>query len=484
MPLGQGIFLAVLGVLFVALVLYVFVLRPRRQRRLPPLRREERPREVEAPIEVAEPEVEAPLSAEVEAPEEAPPRPPPRPEPDRRRESEAEFRRREAEERRRRAEAERQLREERIAEERRKEAEERRRREEEARKRREEEERRRAEEEARRKAEEEARRKAEEEEARRKEEEDSRRRERLRRLREGLGKTRHEGFVGKLGTLLGRRAIDEELLGDLEEIMLTADIGVKTAESLFSRVKEALSRHELGDPAAVFQCLKSEARKILDVGKPPVDPDSARPYVVMVIGVNGSGKTTTIGKMAAKHIARGRKVVLAAGDTFRAAAAEQLQIWADRVGATMVRGQEGADPSSVIYNAIMEAKSRGMDVVIADTAGRLQTKVPLMEELKKIRRVIGKAAEGGPHEVLLVLDATNGQNAISQAKLFGEAVEVSGIALTKLDGTAKGGVILGICDELKIPVRYIGIGESVEDLREFDPDDFLEALFEIRDEAA
>ena len=287
--------------------------------------------------------------------------------------------------------------------------------------------------------------------------------------------------MGRIGGLLGRKALDDQLVADLEEIMFTADIGVKTAESLFSRVREGLSRKELHDPAAVFKCLRDEASRILASAPPPPPPSSAKPYVIMVVGVNGSGKTTTIGKLAAQYRAAGRSVVLGAGDTFRAAAAEQLSVWADRVGVPVVRTHEGADPSSVLFEAVNEGKRLGADVVIADTAGRLQTKAPLMEELRKIHRVLGKGAEGAPHEVLLVLDSTNGQNAISQAKLFNEALAVTGIVMTKLDGTAKGGVILGIVDELKIPVRYIGIGESVEDLRPFNKEDFLDALFEIRE---
>ena len=200
--------------------------------------------------------------------------------------------------------------------------------------------------------------------------------------------------------------------------------------------------------------------------------------MLLVIGVNGSGKTTTIGKLAAKLIADGQKVLLGAGDTFRAAAAEQLEIWANRVGATLVRGKEGADPSSVLFDAVKRARAEGFDVVIADTAGRLHTKTDLMEELQKVRRVIGKAADGAPHETWLVIDATSGQNAIAQAQIFTQAMSVSGIVLTKLDGTAKGGVILGIADQLRIPVRYIGIGERVDDLREFDAEEFVDALYQ------
>ena len=210
----------------------------------------------------------------------------------------------------------------------------------------------------------------------------------------------------------------------------------------------------------------------------PVAWGSAKPFVLLVIGVNGSGKTTTIGKLAALLSAQGKKVILGAGDTFRAAAAEQLEIWGKRTGAPVVRGKEGADPSSVLFDAIKRATNEGFDVVIGDTAGRLHTKTDLMEELQKVRRVIGKAAPGAPHETWLVIDSTSGQNAIAQAQIFTQAMAVSGIVLTKLDGTAKGGVILGIADQLQIPVRFIGIGERVEDLREFDADDFVEALFE------
>ena len=215
-------------------------------------------------------------------------------------------------------------------------------------------------------------------------------------------------------------------------------------------------------------------------GAEGIDPTKApqRPYVLMVVGVNGVGKTTTIGKLAGRLTARGLKVVLAAGDTFRAAAVEQLEVWGDRVGAEVVQGAEGADPSSVVFDAIRHGKAEGADVVIADTAGRLHTKVPLMEELKKVHRVMGKAREGAPDDVLLVVDATTGQNAVQQAKLFREVVPLTGLALTKLDGTAKGGVIIGICDELKLPVRYIGVGEKVGDLRPFEPKAFVEALFE------
>jgi fused signal recognition particle receptor len=216
---------------------------------------------------------------------------------------------------------------------------------------------------------------------------------------------------------------------------------------------------------------------MLTLESAPVDWSSAKPFVLLVIGVNGSGKTTTIGKLAAKLAADGKKVLLAAGDTFRAAATEQLEIWANRTGATIVRGKEGADPSSVIFDGVRRAVAEGFDVVIADTAGRLHTKTDLMQELEKVRRVVGKASPGAPHETWLVIDSTSGQNAIAQAQMFTQKMSVSGIVLTKLDGTAKGGVILGIADQLQIPVRFVGIGERVEDLREFDAEEFVEALY-------
>jgi fused signal recognition particle receptor len=301
-------------------------------------------------------------------------------------------------------------------------------------------------------------------------------------LREGLARTRG-GFVARLGRLLSKKKIDQEILGELEEVLLTADIGPKTAEKLFGAVQGALSRDELSDPEAIWQRLREEYGRILSVDASPVDWDRARPFVLLVLGVNGVGKTTTIGKIAAKLVGAGKKVILAAGDTFRAAATEQLEIWGQRAGAPVVKGKSGGDPSSVIFDAVKRAQAEGHDVVIADTAGRLHTKVDLMEELRKVRRVVDKAMPGAPHETWLVLDSTNGQNAIQQAKIFKEAMEVTGIVLTKLDGTAKGGVILGICDELAVPVRFIGIGEKVDDLREFDPQAFVSALYEHDDAA-
>jgi len=296
-------------------------------------------------------------------------------------------------------------------------------------------------------------------------------------LRDGLARTR-SGFVARLGRLLAKKKIDGEILGELEEVLLTADIGPKTAEKLFTTIQTALGRDQLGDPEAVWTRLREESGRILAVDAPPVAWERARPFVLLVLGVNGVGKTTTIGKIAAKLVGEGRKVILAAGDTFRAAATEQLEIWGQRAGAPVVKGRPGGDPSSVIFDAVKRAQAEGYDIVIADTAGRLHTKVDLMEELRKVRRVLDKAQEGAPHETWLVLDSTTGQNAIQQAKMFKEAMEVTGIVLTKLDGTAKGGVILGICDELAVPVRFIGIGESVDALRAFDPSAFVSALYE------
>jgi len=295
-------------------------------------------------------------------------------------------------------------------------------------------------------------------------------------LRKGLSKTRG-GFVAKLGKLFSKKAIGEELLDELEQVLFTADIGPKTAAKIFDSVKAGMSKDELKDPEAIWSKIKEESATILSVNAAPIDFSSQKPFVLLTIGVNGVGKTTTIGKISAKLTREKHKVLLAAGDTFRAAAVEQLEIWGDRSGAEVVRGKSGGDPSSVIFEAIKKGVSEEMDIVIADTAGRLATKVELMEELKKVGRVCNKAMEGAPHETWLVLDATTGQNAIRQAQLFKDAMDITGIVLTKLDGTAKGGVILGICDELKVPVRYIGIGEQVDDLREFDADAFVSALY-------
>jgi fused signal recognition particle receptor len=293
----------------------------------------------------------------------------------------------------------------------------------------------------------------------------------------GLARTK-AGWISRLGEVFaGRKELDPSVVDDMEKVLLTADIGVRTSQKLIEEIRSSLSRKELKDPQAVWDFLRGRSSQMLTLESAPVDWSSAKPFVLLVIGVNGSGKTTTIGKLAAKLAADGKKVLLAAGDTFRAAATEQLEIWANRTGATIVRGKEGADPSSVIFDGVRRAVAEGFDVVIADTAGRLHTKTDLMQELEKVRRVVGKASPGAPHETWLVIDSTSGQNAIAQAQIFTQKMSVSGIVLTKLDGTAKGGVILGIADQLQIPVRFVGIGERVEDLREFDAEEFVEALY-------
>ncbi len=297
-------------------------------------------------------------------------------------------------------------------------------------------------------------------------------------LAPGLARTR-SGWISRLGEVFkGRKELDPSVVDEIEKVLLTADIGVRTSQRLLEEIRTSLTRKELLDTDAVWTFLRQRSAEILTLDAPELKFDSAKPFVLLVIGVNGSGKTTTIGKLAAQLVGEGKKVLLAAGDTFRAAATEQLEVWANRSGATLVRGKEGADPSSVIFEGVKRATSEGFDVVIADTAGRLHTKTDLMEELQKVRRVVGKAGPGAPHETWLVIDSTSGQNAIAQAQIFTQAMAVSGIVLTKLDGTAKGGVILGIADQLRIPVRYIGIGERVEDLREFDPEAFVEALYQ------
>ena len=301
-------------------------------------------------------------------------------------------------------------------------------------------------------------------------------------LSEGLAKTRG-GFMARLNAFIGgARELDDAALGELEEILFSADVGVRTATALLESVRERLKRKELGDLSRVKAALREEIERILSVavghgGLPELAAGVAPPQVVMVVGVNGTGKTTTIGKLAARIKQGGRTVLLGAGDTFRAAAGEQLDVWAERAGAPMVRGKDGSDPGAVLFDAVTKGKADGIQVVLCDTAGRLHTKSNLMDELKRLKRTLEKAHPGAPHEVLLVVDATTGQNAIQQARQFHDALGVTGFVLTKLDGTAKGGVIIGICDELKIPVRYVGIGEKVADLKPFDAHEFVEALF-------
>ena len=299
------------------------------------------------------------------------------------------------------------------------------------------------------------------------------------RLKERLSKTR-DSIVSRVDALfLGKKVIDAELLDELEEILITADLGVGTTQELVESAREQVERHELSDPQALKRILKEKISGFLhssDQQAELVMPEEG-PFVVMVVGVNGVGKTTTIGKLAHKFVKSGQNVLLVAADTFRAAAVEQLKIWGERIGVHVVSQQTGADPSAVVFDALDYAENKDVDVIIVDTAGRLHTKVNLMEELKKIKRVMGKKIPDAPHEILLVIDATTGQNAISQARTFNETVDITGLALTKLDGTAKGGIVVNICRELTIPIRFIGIGEQVDDLRDFDADEFAEALF-------
>ena len=301
----------------------------------------------------------------------------------------------------------------------------------------------------------------------------------LEKLKAGLSKT-HQGFAEKIDQLiLGKKSIDQDLLDELEGLLFSADLGVRTSSQLIEGVQKGLKRGELDEPEKVKDFIKQEIFQILKSGENPLSIDFSRtkPFLFMVVGVNGVGKTTTIAKIAHQYSSQGKKVLIGAADTFRAAAVEQLEVWAKRVGADLIKQSRGSDPSAVAFDSIHAAKARNIDLVFIDTAGRLHTKVNLMEELKKVKRIIARECPGAPHEVLLVLDATTGQNAISQAKLFNEAIGVTGIAITKLDGTAKGGIIVGITDELKIPIRYIGVGEGMDDLREFNASEFVQALF-------
>jgi fused signal recognition particle receptor len=296
------------------------------------------------------------------------------------------------------------------------------------------------------------------------------------RLKRSLVKTRENLGSGFISLFRGKK-IDDELFEELEEQLLIADVGVETTRRIITNLTQQANRKQLRDAEALYGLLKAEMAGILDKVDEPLDVSGKTPFVILMVGVNGVGKTTTIGKLARQYQAEGKSVMLAAGDTFRAAAVEQLQVWGQRNNIPVVAQHTGADSASVIFDAIQAAKSRNVDVLIADTAGRLQNKSHLMEELKKITRVMKKLDEEAPHEVMLTLDASTGQNAISQAKLFHEAVGLTGIALTKLDGTAKGGVIFSVADQFGIPIRYIGVGEGIEDLRPFKAADFIEALF-------
>jgi len=297
----------------------------------------------------------------------------------------------------------------------------------------------------------------------------------FKRLKERLSKTRKTLSGGLEKLFSGKNCIDDNLLEELEELLITSDIGVQTATGLIKSISQQASVISGHDQIKEF--LKQELLVLLSNPTPGQQKSESKPHVIMVVGVNGVGKTTTIGKLAAKYTAAGNKVLIAAADTFRAAAVEQLTIWAERAGAEIVKHRDNADPAAVAYDAIEAALARDMDVVIVDTAGRLHTKTNLMEELKKIKRSVSKKLPSAPNEILLVLDATTGQNALSQAKLFNEAIEITGIALTKLDGTAKGGIVISICNAYKLPLKYIGIGENIDDLQEFDPVSFVNALF-------
>jgi fused signal recognition particle receptor len=300
------------------------------------------------------------------------------------------------------------------------------------------------------------------------------------RLKRSLVKTRQNLGSGFISLFRGKK-IDDELFDELEEQLLIADVGVDTTRRIITHLTQQANRKQLRDAEALYGLLKAEMASILAKVDAPLDVSGKTPFVILMVGVNGVGKTTTIGKLARQYQAEGKSVMLAAGDTFRAAAVEQLQVWGQRNNIPVIAQHTGADSASVIFDAIQAAKSRGVDVLIADTAGRLQNKSHLMEELKKITRVMKKLDDSAPHEVMLTLDASTGQNAVSQARLFNEAVGVTGIALTKLDGTAKGGVIFSVADQFGIPIRYIGVGEGIEDLRPFKAEDFIEALFARED---
>ncbi len=294
------------------------------------------------------------------------------------------------------------------------------------------------------------------------------------RLKDGLTKTR-QGFIGRVEDVFRGRKIDDTTVDEFEEILITSDIGMEATVAIIEDLRSQVRKGAIKDYAGLKGFLREEMLKILGLPQPFVLYQE-RPFVVLTVGVNGVGKTTTIGKLASRLTSEGHGVIIAASDTFRAAAIEQLEIWAERSGAQLVRHQSGSDPAAVAFDAVEAAKARGVDAVIVDTAGRLHTKSPLMEELKKIKRVIHKSMPGAPHETLLVVDATTGQNALRQAKVFNDAIGITGIALTKLDGTSRGGIVFAIKKELNIPVRLIGVGEGVEDLRDFIPREFVDAL--------
>ena len=297
-------------------------------------------------------------------------------------------------------------------------------------------------------------------------------------VRSAVSRTKQD-FTERLQDLVtGRTEIDGELLDDLEAVMIGADIGVRTTSELLDGIRDQVSRDVLRDPSQLRDALRRELQKILDIEfRPPAEVPAGNPFVIVVVGVNGVGQTTTIGKLANRFVRDGKKVMLCAADTFRAAAIDQLEIWAERTGSPVVKQKPGADPSAVLFDSLQSAKARGIDYVIVDTAGRLHTKRNLMAELEKMTRIAGREVPGAPHEVLLVLDATTGQNGLIQAREFTKIAGLTGLGLTKLDGTAKGGVVTAIVRELGIPIRFIGIGERIDDLVEFSVDDFVDSLF-------
>lgn len=296
-------------------------------------------------------------------------------------------------------------------------------------------------------------------------------------LRSKLGKTRSSLTSGIADIFLGKKRIDDDLLEQLEDQLLMSDVGMEATQQIIQKLSQTLGRNEISDDNAVFSALEQAMQEILEVSNHPlrINPEH-KPFVILMTGINGAGKTTTIGKLAQKFSDQGLSVMLAAGDTFRAAAVEQLQSWGQRLDIPVISQGSGADAASVIYDALQAAQSRGIDVLIADTAGRLHTQNNLMNELEKIKRVMGKLDASAPHETLLVLDSGTGQNALSQARSFNDAIGINGIVLSKLDGTAKGGIVFSIAEKMKLPIRFIGVGETAEDLREFNADEFTKAL--------
>ncbi len=298
------------------------------------------------------------------------------------------------------------------------------------------------------------------------------------RLKNGLSKTRQSFTTGLANSLLGKKQIDNDTLEELETLLLTADIGVEATQQIVAVMTQRLARNQLKDSSVLLHALKEDLTAILKPVAKPLEITGEKPFVILMVGVNGVGKTTTIGKLAKRYLAEGKTVMLAAGDTFRAAAVEQLQAWGERNNVPVIAQHSGADSAAVLFDAYEAAKAKQVDILIADTAGRLHTQSNLMEELKKIKRVIGKTDATAPHEIMLVVDAGTGQNALSQAKFFNEAVGLTGMTLTKLDGTAKGGIVFAMANRTGIPVRFIGVGEQADDLREFNAEDFVDALME------